>query len=77
MERSFDVDQQMEVLHSRYLGCGTSDTTKDQWIAHQQADLCASYLGNVDMLVYFSTVENVSLERKRIELLNKLALSRG
>lgn len=73
MERSFEVNHQMEVLHSKYLGCGNSDTTQQEWMLHQHRDSLATYLSNIDMLVYFSYVENKSLARQRLDLLNKMA----
>jgi splicing factor 3B subunit 5 len=41
-------------------------------MVNQHRDSIASYIGHPNMLAHFSVVENVSKERKRFELMQKM-----
>ena len=49
------------------------DTTRQQWLREQQKDTLASIVMHRPLLHYISIADNVSIERKRLELLNRLA----
>jgi len=46
--------------------------TKFAWGVNIQRDSIASHLGHGDLLMYFATAENQSIERTRLNLLEKM-----
>jgi splicing factor 3B subunit 5 len=61
-----------EQLQAKHAGTGHPDTTKFEWATNQHRDSCVSFVGHSDLLSYFSIAENKSVERKRVELLEKM-----
>mmetsp|Transcript_17565 Transcript_17565/g.34543 ORF Transcript_17565/g.34543 Transcript_17565/m.34543 type:complete len:99 (+) Transcript_17565:110-406(+) len=61
-----------EHLQNRFVGTGHPDMTKFEWGVNMQRDSLASFLGHADMLTYFATAENESVERTRLNLLEKM-----
>jgi splicing factor 3B subunit 5 len=61
-----------ELLQAKHAGTGHPDTTKYEWATNQHRDTYASFVGHTDLLSYFAIAENKSMERKRVELLEKM-----
>lgn len=62
----------VDEVQSRYAGIGHADMTKFEWMVNQHRDTYASVIGHVSLLSYISVAENVSMGRKRFELLEKM-----
>ena len=61
-----------ESLQSKHAGTGHPDITKFEWAVNQHHDSYASYLGHQDVLSFFAVAENVSIERARVNMLEKM-----
>ena len=59
-------------LQQQHAGTGHPDMTKREWAINQHRDSYASYLGHQDLVTYFALAENVSLERARVNMLEKM-----
>jgi splicing factor 3B subunit 5 len=66
------LSRNWEYLKSRYVGTGSPDTTREEWIGNVMRDSLASGVGHYDQLSYFALASNQSIERTRVEMLNKL-----
>ena len=66
------LSRNWEYLKARYVGTGNPDTTREEWITNVQRDTLASGVGHVDQLAFCALASNQSLERTRMEMLNKL-----
>ncbi|KAF2020621.1 splicing factor 3B subunit 5/RDS3 complex subunit 10 [Aaosphaeria arxii CBS 175.79] len=64
--------QQLESLAARYIGTGTSDTTKFEFTSNMARDSLASYVGHPPMLQYMSIGLGQSKERTRIQMLERM-----
>ncbi|KAH7135655.1 splicing factor 3B subunit 5/RDS3 complex subunit 10 [Dendryphion nanum] len=64
--------QQLESLQARYIGTGTSDTTKHEWTSNIARDSLASYIGHAPMLQYMSIGIGQPREKTRIQLLERM-----
>ena len=71
------VYSQQEHLQMKYVGTGHADTTKWEWAVNQHRDSYASYLGHQDLVAYFALAENVSVERARVNMLEKMVMPCG
>eukprot|EP01060_Flectonema_neradi_P003233 TRINITY_DN1206_c5_g1_i2.p1 TRINITY_DN1206_c5_g1~~TRINITY_DN1206_c5_g1_i2.p1 ORF type:complete len:100 (+),score=14.05 TRINITY_DN1206_c5_g1_i2:49-348(+) len=63
---------QIEHLITRYPGTGNPDITKYEWATNHHRDTLATFVGHHDMLCSLAVVENESLARTRLKLLNKM-----
>lgn len=61
-----------EHLQSKFVGTGHPDTTKWEWGTNQARDSAASLVGHVDQLSYVALAENVSRERVRARMLERM-----
>ena len=66
------LSRNWEYLKSRYIGTGNPDTTREEWLTNIQRDTLASGVGHYDQLSFFAVASNQSIERTRVEMLNKL-----
>lgn len=66
------LSRNWEYLRSRYVGTGSPDTTREEWLANIQRDTLASGVGHADQLSYFALAGNKSVERTRMDMLNKM-----
>ena len=65
------LSRNWDYLKSRYGGTGSPDTERDEWIANIQRDTLASGVGHFDQLSFFALAMNQSVERTRMDMLNK------
>lgn len=61
-----------EQLKARYLGTGHADISKHDWITNQHRDTLASHVGHYDQLSFYAVAQNESIERVRIQMLEKI-----
>jgi splicing factor 3B subunit 5 len=66
------LSRNWEYLKARYIGTGNPDTTREEWLTNVQRDTLASGVGHFDQLSFFAVASNQSVERTRVEMLNKL-----
>jgi splicing factor 3B subunit 5 len=66
------LSRNWEYLRSRYVGTGNPDTTREEWMTQIQRDTLASGVGHFDQLSYFALAGNQSVERTRMDMLNKM-----
>mmetsp|Transcript_16862 Transcript_16862/g.27330 ORF Transcript_16862/g.27330 Transcript_16862/m.27330 type:complete len:95 (+) Transcript_16862:62-346(+) len=69
---NLSLSQNWDHLQNKYVGTGNPDETKFQWGVQMQRDSIASHLGHSDLLSYFAVAENESVERVRLNLLEKM-----
>lgn len=67
------LSRNWEYLRSRYVGTGSPDTTREEWLTNIQRDSLASGVGHHDQLAFFALAGNKSIERTRMEMLGKMA----
>ena len=72
MGERYNIHSQLQHLQSKYIGTGHADTTKFEWVTNQQRDSCAAYMGNFDLINYFSLAENESKARIKFNFLEKM-----
>lgn len=70
--RSVMILTGLNPVQSKYAGIGHADIGKFEWLVNQHRDTYASIIGHPTLLSYISVAENVSLGRKRFELLEKM-----
>lgn len=61
-----------EQLKARHLGTGHADISKHDWITNQHRDTLASVPQHYDQLSYYAVAQNESIERVRIQMLEKI-----
>ncbi|BFZ63392.1 hypothetical protein YB2330_004514 [Saitoella coloradoensis] len=66
------VQSQLELLQSRYIGTGHADTTKHQWMVNQHRDSLSSFVGHAPMLEYMSVGLGETMERTRLNMIEKM-----
>jgi splicing factor 3B subunit 5 len=66
------LSRNWDYLKSRYVGTGSPDTSREEWIQNIQRDTLANGIGHYDQLMFFSLATNQSIERTRLEMLNKM-----
>lgn len=69
---NLSLSRNWEHLRNKYVGTGGPDLTKFEWGVNIQRDTIASHLGHADILTYFAVAENESVERVRLNLLEKM-----
>ena len=69
---NLSLSRNWEYLRSRYVATGSPDITRDEWITNVQRDTLASGIGHFDQLTFFALASNQSIERTRVEMLNKM-----
>lgn len=69
---NYNINAQVELLRSKYTGVGHADTNRHEWAINQHRDTYASIIGHATLLSYISVAENVSIGRKRAQLLDKM-----
>ena len=72
MNVNTSLSNNWEQLQAKHAGTGNPDTTKQEWATNQHRDSYASFIGHSSLLSYFAIAENKSIERKRVELLEKM-----
>lgn len=73
MADKLHAQAKLEHVQGRYIGTGHADTTKEEWVMNNQRDLLSSLAGHSPLLEYMASAENVSCERTRYSLLDKMA----
>lgn len=71
------LSSQWGALSQQHAGTGHPDITKREWARNQHRDSYASYLGHQDLVAYFALAENVSVERARVNMLEKMVMPCG
>lgn len=66
------AQQQLEALQARYIGIGSSDTSKHEWASNMARDSLSSYIGHPPMLQYMSVGLGQSREKTRVQLLERM-----
>ncbi|PSN67913.1 splicing factor 3B subunit 5/RDS3 complex subunit 10 [Corynespora cassiicola Philippines] len=66
------AQQQLESLQTRYIGIGSADTTKFEFTSNVQRDSLASYVGHPPMLQYMSIGLGQSIEKTRVQMLERM-----
>ena len=66
-----------EQLKARYIGTGSADQSKYEFLTNQHRDTYASHLGHYDQLSYMAVAQNESVGRMRIQFLEKMYLPCG
>ena len=66
------LSRNWDYLKARYIGTGNPDTTRDEFITNIQRDTLASGVGHFDQLTFFALATNQSIERTRVEMLDKM-----
>jgi len=61
-----------EQLKARYVGTGHADMSKYEWLTNQHRDTYASHVGHYDQLSYLAVARNESVQRMRLECLEKM-----
>lgn len=61
-----------EQLQARYLGTGTADRTKYDFVTNQHRDTAASAVGHYDQLSYYAVATNESIGRTRLQFLESM-----
>ena len=64
-------------LKEKYAGTGHPDITKYEWMVNIHRDSCTTFLGHQDLLSFFALAENKSIERTRVEMLEKMVQPLG
>lgn len=59
-------------LQSKFAGTGHPDTTKYEWAVNQHRDTHATFLGHQDLLSYLAVAQGISIERARIDSLQRM-----
>mmetsp|Transcript_2085 Transcript_2085/g.4268 ORF Transcript_2085/g.4268 Transcript_2085/m.4268 type:complete len:90 (-) Transcript_2085:277-546(-) len=68
----WNLQSQLEHLQMKYVGTGHADTNKFEWAVNQHRDTAASIIGHHSLLGFTSVVENESIERTRVQLLESM-----
>ncbi|CAI6333838.1 unnamed protein product [Periconia digitata] len=71
------AQQQLEALQSRYIGIGSSDTSKHEWTSNIARDSLSSYLGHPPLLQYMSIGLGQSREMTRVQMLERMIQPSG
>jgi splicing factor 3B subunit 5 len=66
------AQQQLEAQQARYIGIGSADTSKFEWMSNMQRDSMASYIGHPPLLQYMSIGLGQSREVTRVQLLERM-----
>lgn len=65
--------QQMDQLHSKFLGTGNADTSRQTWLANLEHDMLALYIGQPSLLNYLAVGLNEHPKRLQSQLLRAYA----
>lgn len=66
------AQQQLEAQQARYIGIGSADTNKFEWMSNMQRDSMASYIGHPPLLQYMSIGLGQSREVTRVQILERM-----
>lgn len=66
------MQNQMDHLYAKYVGCGHPDTTKWEFATNIQRDSLASHIGHHSRLAYMASVENESPAKMRMKFLERM-----
>ncbi|OAL52918.1 splicing factor 3B, subunit 5 [Pyrenochaeta sp. DS3sAY3a] len=66
------AQQQLEASQSRYIGIGSADTTKFEWMSNIQRDSLSSYIGHAPLLQYMSIGLGQPMEKTRMQFLERM-----
>jgi splicing factor 3B subunit 5 len=74
MDRQIDkiTFQQMDTLHSKFLGTGNSDTTRHEWLSHLGRDALALYSAHPSLKDYLAIGLNEHPKRLEFMLLQAM-----
>jgi Splicing factor 3B subunit 10 (SF3b10) len=64
--------RQDRVKRKHVSGAGNDKTSALEWATNHERDTCAMYLSQPSMLWYMATAENKSVERTRLDLLQRM-----
>jgi splicing factor 3B subunit 5 len=66
------AQQQLEAQQARFIGIGSADTNKFEWMSNMQRDSLASYIGHPPLLQYMSIGLGQPREVTRVQLLERM-----
>jgi splicing factor 3B subunit 5 len=66
------AQQQLEAQQARFIGIGSADTNKFEWMSNMQRDSLASYVGHPSLLQYMSIGLGQPREVTRVQLLERM-----
>jgi splicing factor 3B subunit 5 len=66
------AQQHLEASQARYIGIGSSDTTKHEWTSNIARDSLSSYIGHPPLLQYMSIGLGQPREKTRVQLLERM-----
>lgn len=66
------AQQQLEAQQARYIGIGSADTNKFEWMSNMQRDSMASYIGHPPLLQYMSIGLGQPREVTRVQILERM-----
>lgn len=62
----------VEQLKARFIGTGSGDQSKYDFLTNQHRDTYASHVGHYDQLSYMAVAQNESIGRTRMQFLEKM-----
>ncbi|KAF2680301.1 splicing factor 3B subunit 5/RDS3 complex subunit 10 [Lentithecium fluviatile CBS 122367] len=71
------AQQHLEALQARYIGIGSADTTRHEWVNNIQRDSLSSYIGHPPLLQYMSIGLGQSREKTRVQMLERMIQPAG
>jgi splicing factor 3B subunit 5 len=66
------AQQQLEAQQARFIGIGSADTTKFEWMSNMQRDSLSSYVGHPALLQYMSIGLGQPREVTRVQILERM-----
>jgi splicing factor 3B subunit 5 len=66
------AQQQLEAQQARFIGIGSADTTKFEWMSNMQRDSMSSYVGHPPLLQYMSIGLGQPREVTRVQILERM-----
>ena len=68
----FSINKSWDHVQNRFVGTGSAETTKFEWLSNQHRDTLASNIGHNDMLSFIAVAQSDSVGRVRYQLLEKM-----
>ncbi len=77
MTDRYNIENQIELLQTKYIGTGNADVSKWEWGNNMQRDTLNSHIQNPSRSNYFSICENLPSKLIQRNLLEKMILPLG
>jgi splicing factor 3B subunit 5 len=66
------AQQQLEALQAKFVGVGSADTPKHEWLCNMHRDSATSYIGHPPLLQYLSIGLGQCREKTRVQMLERM-----